>query len=354
MTQSRQPQQPTPPPASAAAAGRLGASADGGAGRRARGPRLWRRSQPVDRLHHRHRSSWRSSGSSSSRAERDRPQPWTVDLNATTIGDLVTYNPLVGLLLAVIYTAISAGYFIYMWTTMRATLGQRVLGLQVGNAANGATITQEQAHQALDRPRRAVRHRAGAQPAAGPGHPDRARGVRLVHRAALHHGHEPHEAGHPRQVRRDHRREGRPRPSCRPLRSHRNGAGRRTGAVPLSPDRRCARLTPSQPVSGRVAEPADGARCDAVDRIQLQEARAAVGRAVQVVVVGAANAPRGVCASGHGRSRPHRARGHHGLLKFPGRARNGGLTAECPAPRSNTLPGAEVIADAGAARELGG
>jgi uncharacterized RDD family membrane protein YckC len=70
--------------------------------------------------------------------------PWTVDLNATTIGGLVTYNPLVGLLLAVIYTAISAGYFIYLWTTMRATLGQRVLGLQVGNAANGATITSEQ------------------------------------------------------------------------------------------------------------------------------------------------------------------------------------------------------------------
>jgi uncharacterized RDD family membrane protein YckC len=40
--------------------------------------------------------------------------------------------------------AISAGYYIYTWTAMRGTLGQRLLGMQVGNATDGATITMEQ------------------------------------------------------------------------------------------------------------------------------------------------------------------------------------------------------------------
>ena len=46
---------------------------------------------------------------------------------------------------AVVALAMSAGYFIYTWTTMRSTLGMRVLGMQVGNAADGATITMDQA-----------------------------------------------------------------------------------------------------------------------------------------------------------------------------------------------------------------
>jgi uncharacterized RDD family membrane protein YckC len=41
--------------------------------------------------------------------------------------------------------AISASYFIYTWTTMRATVGMRVLGMQVGNSADGATLTMNQA-----------------------------------------------------------------------------------------------------------------------------------------------------------------------------------------------------------------
>jgi uncharacterized RDD family membrane protein YckC len=40
---------------------------------------------------------------------------------------------------------ISAGYFIYTWTSMRATLGMRVLGMQIGNAADGKTLTTDQA-----------------------------------------------------------------------------------------------------------------------------------------------------------------------------------------------------------------
>jgi uncharacterized RDD family membrane protein YckC len=46
---------------------------------------------------------------------------------------------------AVINTAISAAYFIYTWTTMRGTPGMRVLGIQVGNESDGATLTTNQA-----------------------------------------------------------------------------------------------------------------------------------------------------------------------------------------------------------------
>jgi uncharacterized RDD family membrane protein YckC len=46
---------------------------------------------------------------------------------------------------AIIQTALSAVYFIYTWMTMRGTPGQRLLGMQVGNAADGRSLTQEQA-----------------------------------------------------------------------------------------------------------------------------------------------------------------------------------------------------------------
>ena len=39
----------------------------------------------------------------------------------------------------------SAAYFIYTWTNMRASIGQRVLGLETVNAADGSTITMDQA-----------------------------------------------------------------------------------------------------------------------------------------------------------------------------------------------------------------
>ena len=41
--------------------------------------------------------------------------------------------------------AISAGYYLYTWTRMRGTLGQKALGMQVGNAFDGVTLTMEQA-----------------------------------------------------------------------------------------------------------------------------------------------------------------------------------------------------------------
>jgi uncharacterized RDD family membrane protein YckC len=49
------------------------------------------------------------------------------------------------LLYAVIGFAINVGYFIWTWTSMRATLGMRALGMQVGNAFDGKTLTMDQA-----------------------------------------------------------------------------------------------------------------------------------------------------------------------------------------------------------------
>lgn len=70
---------------------------------------------------------------------------YTVNLGATTLNGLLNYNPVVGLIQAVLFTAISGGYFIYTWTSMRGSLGQKVLGMQVGNAADGKTLTMDQA-----------------------------------------------------------------------------------------------------------------------------------------------------------------------------------------------------------------
>ncbi len=70
---------------------------------------------------------------------------FSVDLNATTITGLLSYNPIVGLIQAVIFAAISGAYFIYTWTAMRGSPGQKVLGMQVGNAADGKTLTTDQA-----------------------------------------------------------------------------------------------------------------------------------------------------------------------------------------------------------------
>jgi uncharacterized RDD family membrane protein YckC len=48
-------------------------------------------------------------------------------------------------LLMAIYAAGSAVYFIYTWTRMRGSPGQRVLGLETLNAGDGAVLTQSQA-----------------------------------------------------------------------------------------------------------------------------------------------------------------------------------------------------------------
>ncbi len=45
----------------------------------------------------------------------------------------------------IVGAAISAAYFIYTWTSMRATVGMKVLSMQVGNAGDGKTLTMDQA-----------------------------------------------------------------------------------------------------------------------------------------------------------------------------------------------------------------
>jgi uncharacterized RDD family membrane protein YckC len=53
---------------------------------------------------------------------------------------------IIGLLLyVVIGVAVSLGYFTLMWTSRRATVGMQVLGMQVGSAPDGKTLTQDQA-----------------------------------------------------------------------------------------------------------------------------------------------------------------------------------------------------------------
>ncbi len=57
----------------------------------------------------------------------------------------LTYNYFAGLVLAVVSLAISGAYFVYTWTSLRGTVGMKVLGMQVGNANDGKTLTMDQA-----------------------------------------------------------------------------------------------------------------------------------------------------------------------------------------------------------------
>ena len=58
----------------------------------------------------------------------------------------ITGANIVGLIVSAIAgAAISAAYFIYTWTSMRATVGMKVLSMQVGNAGDGKTLTTDQA-----------------------------------------------------------------------------------------------------------------------------------------------------------------------------------------------------------------
>jgi len=68
----------------------------------------------------------------------------TVDLDIRS-ANFGTYNPLAGLVYGVLNLAISVAYFVYTWTAMRGTVGMKALGMQIGNAQDGATITMDQA-----------------------------------------------------------------------------------------------------------------------------------------------------------------------------------------------------------------
>jgi uncharacterized RDD family membrane protein YckC len=61
------------------------------------------------------------------------------------IGTGLTTNYGVSLIYALVGLVVSFGYFWYTWTRMRGTIGMRALGMQIGNAVDGKTLTNEQA-----------------------------------------------------------------------------------------------------------------------------------------------------------------------------------------------------------------
>lgn len=52
---------------------------------------------------------------------------------------------IVGIVLGVLWAVGTAAYFVYTWTTMRASPGQKILKLETVSAADGSTLTRDQA-----------------------------------------------------------------------------------------------------------------------------------------------------------------------------------------------------------------
>ncbi len=71
----------------------------------------------------------------------------TVNINNlfTGSGSLTDVNFLTVILDFAVGLAVSVAYFVYLWTAQRATLGMRVMSLQVGNETDGATLKNDQA-----------------------------------------------------------------------------------------------------------------------------------------------------------------------------------------------------------------
>jgi uncharacterized RDD family membrane protein YckC len=72
-----------------------------------------------------------------------------VIVGAILLAALLSGGAILALVGAVILAALSligsAIYFVYTWTTMRASPGQKLLSLETVNAADGATLTRDQA-----------------------------------------------------------------------------------------------------------------------------------------------------------------------------------------------------------------
>ncbi len=67
----------------------------------------------------------------------------SIVVGAAFAGGTIGYGSLIGL--AVINLVLSGAYFIYTWTRMRASPGDRLLGIMVLNAADGSPLTPNQA-----------------------------------------------------------------------------------------------------------------------------------------------------------------------------------------------------------------
>ena len=68
-----------------------------------------------------------------------------IDFIVFIILSVIGNSFLTSILVAVVGLAISFGYFWYTWTKNRGTVGMKALGMQVGNAGDGKTLTNDQA-----------------------------------------------------------------------------------------------------------------------------------------------------------------------------------------------------------------
>jgi uncharacterized RDD family membrane protein YckC len=73
------------------------------------------------------------------------PSAVEVNPNATNFGDFVRLNPVGALIDAILGLLVSGLYFVYTWTKLRGSPGMKVLGMQVGNASDGRSISINQA-----------------------------------------------------------------------------------------------------------------------------------------------------------------------------------------------------------------
>jgi uncharacterized RDD family membrane protein YckC len=65
--------------------------------------------------------------------------------NTITTAATTETNYVATLIVGLIGLVLSGAYFIYTWTSMRATVGMKLLGMQIGNAGDGQTLTTNQA-----------------------------------------------------------------------------------------------------------------------------------------------------------------------------------------------------------------
>ena len=70
--------------------------------------------------------------------------PYDIDID-DQFNVTVSTNYLALIVNLLLSMAVSAVYWIYTWTALRGSPGQKVLGMQVGNFPDGATLTQNQA-----------------------------------------------------------------------------------------------------------------------------------------------------------------------------------------------------------------
>ena len=69
----------------------------------------------------------------------------TLAIFGDKVGNVQSVSTLSQLTYQILWYALIAAYFWYTWTKMRATVGMRLLGMQIGHEADGRTIDNNQA-----------------------------------------------------------------------------------------------------------------------------------------------------------------------------------------------------------------